>query len=93
MTHQGLAREGMPWEHRVERRRLLPAAFGQPCPMCNRVMHRVQRLDLDHLIPRALGGANGPRRIVHASCNRRAGAELGRRLARARAQLSRSRDW
>lgn len=86
-------RRGLGWAHQAERRRLLPAAYGRPCPFCGQPMLRGQPLDLDHAVPRALGGDRGPRRIAHAACNRRAGSHLGRRLARAKKTTSRSRDW
>lgn len=99
MTALTTTGRGLGWKHQTERRRLLPGAYGQPCPfwgtdpLCVGVMLRGQALDLDHAVPRALGGDKGPRRIAHAACNRRAGARLGRRLARARAVATRSRDW
>lgn len=67
------------WPHRRRRAALLPYAYGRPCPMCDEVMLRSQRLDLDHSTPLVLGGTQGDR-IVHASCNRSAGASLGNRL-------------
>lgn len=63
-------------EHRKRRAALLPFAYGRPCPLCGRLMHPDQPLDLDHSTPHALGGQHGDR-IVHASCNRAAGARLG----------------
>jgi 5-methylcytosine-specific restriction endonuclease McrA len=84
---------GLGWAHQVARRRLLLAAYGQPCPICGRVMRPDQALDLDHTIPRVLGGSRGPLRIAHASCNRRSGAVLRNRLARERKTPRRSRDW
>lgn len=76
---------GLGWRHQQERAALLAKLIpGQPCPLCGYPMyHPEQRLDLDHHIPRALGG-EGPRRLVHARCNRRAGALLGAALRRAR---------
>lgn len=68
--------------HRQTRARLLPAAIGQPCPMCGQPMLADQPLDLDHTRARALGGSGSGDRIVHAHCNRRAGGQLGRRLNR-----------
>jgi len=55
---------------------------GDVCPLCNRPMFHAQKLELDHKIPRALGGANGPTRLTHASCNHSAGARLKNRLYR-----------
>ena len=49
---------------------------GTPCWRCGQPMYRWQKLDLDHLTPRALGGIGGPAVLAHASCNRRAGARL-----------------
>lgn len=79
---------GFGYEHKQERARLLPLAYGTICPFhgtdpkCTGVMLEGQSLDLDHEIPRALGGINGPRRISHASCNRRAGQALKTALQR-----------
>jgi hypothetical protein len=82
-----VGRGGLDYQHQKLRRYLLPRAYGQPCPLCwgrpwqygDGLMWPWQKLDLDHAVPRALGG-QGPRRIVHARCNRRAGAILGNRL-------------
>lgn len=63
--------------HDRERARLLPLAYGSPCPICGLVMLEGQRLELDHVIPLALGGYNGPRRMVHRECNRARGRALG----------------
>lgn len=70
---------------------------GAPCPFCGLGMFRSQDLDLDHSIPRALGGTKGDR-LAHRSCNRAAGARLGnQRRAAARAAsvrtLRTSRVW
>ncbi len=75
--------------HRRLRAQLLPLAIGTACPMCGQVMGRDQPLDLDHTTPQALGGGPG-RRIVHARCNRQAGARLGNQLRRA---TTPSREW
>lgn len=69
--------------HQRKRDALLPHAYGQPCPMCGRVMVYGQALDLDHTVPLALGGRDGDR-IAHARCNRSRGARV--RVARARAR-------
>lgn len=53
---------------------------GAPCWRCGLPMYRWQKLDLDHVTPRALGGAGGPAVLAHASCNRSAGATLGNRM-------------
>lgn len=52
---------------------MLPAAIGELCPLCGKVMLEGQALDLHHstsplLDPLSVGDA-----IAHASCNRRAG--------------------
>lgn len=66
---------------------------GRPCPMCGKPMYTSQGLDLDHVTPMALGGAkDGPKRLVHRSCNRRAGAVLTN-ARRARAGDRVSRQW
>lgn len=64
-------------KHQKQRQQLLPLAYGRPCPYCGCVMLKGQALDLDHVIPRAFGGKDGPVRIAHAGCNRSAGARLG----------------
>lgn len=85
---------GLGGAHQAERRRLLPSAYGTPCPLCGDLMLRGQRLDLDHAVPRVLGGPDaGPRRIAHARCNRSAGSRLRHRLDRARRAATLSRDW
>ena len=53
---------------------------GTPCRYCHRPMLSGQRLHLDHVVPVALGGANGPTTLVHARCNLSAGATLGNRM-------------
>jgi 5-methylcytosine-specific restriction endonuclease McrA len=98
---------GLGYAHQVLRRRLLPLAWGTFCPYwgidpkCTGLMLKGQALDLDHVVPRALGLAAaeaGPRRIAHTRCNRRAGSRLGHQRRRAlsatvrRAQI-RSRVW
>jgi hypothetical protein len=78
----GIVTEGLGWEHAKQRRALLPFAYGKPCPLCGRVMLHTQRLQLDHQIPRAVGGLGGPVRIVHGVCNERAGGKLAQKLRR-----------
>ena len=56
---------------------------GSPCPFCGRSMWRSMKLDLDHSTPLVLGG-QGPRRLAHSSCNRRAGALMAAQLRGAR---------
>jgi hypothetical protein len=76
------------YRHQQARARLLPKAWGTPCPLCGAVMWKTEPLDLDHSTPLALGGTTGDR-IVHAVCNRSAGATLGNRLRGRRG----SQDW
>lgn len=45
---------------------------------------KLWKLDADHVIPRALGGANGPLVLSHAHCDKAAGAALGNKLRAAR---------
>lgn len=70
--------------HQKQRRLLLPLAYGKACPLCGKPMLEGQPLDLDHVVPRVMGGSGGPTRIAHRRCNRRAGARLGNRLQTAR---------
>lgn len=58
-------------------RRFLPRPNGSPCPFCRLPMRPGDLLDLDHVRPVVAGGAAGPRRWAHRSCNRREGARLG----------------
>lgn len=88
---------GLGWAHQQERQRALARLQpGAPCPLCGHPMHPRQRLDLDHSVPRALGG-RGPRRLAHARCNRQAGQRLGIALQqqrqRARTSQANSRRW
>lgn len=74
---------GLGYAYQQDRKRAIAAMpDGTPCQLCGHPMHHAQPLDYDHVIPRALGGTNGPRRIVHRSCNRSAGAALGNRMRR-----------
>lgn len=79
---KGSKERGYGADHERTRARLLPAAYGRPCEMCGEPMRQDEKLDLDHSLPIALGGTKGDR-IVHAICNQRAGAELGRERAKA----------
>jgi hypothetical protein len=73
--------DGLGGEHAAERRRQLAALRpGQPCPRCGGPMYPGQALDLDHMVPRSLGGDLGPVALSHARCNRAHGAALGNRL-------------
>lgn len=91
---------GLGWRQQQERAAALGALDpGEPCPLCGYPMyHPEQRLDLDHSVPRALGG-DGPRRLALARCNRRAGGRLGNQLRWRRAVSSStsgvrtSRQW
>jgi hypothetical protein len=76
--------------HQKQRRLLLPLAYGRACPLCGNLMLEGQPLDLDHVLPRVMGGAGGPVRMVHRRCNRRAGARLGNRLQKRRRQAVRT---
>jgi hypothetical protein len=81
--------------HRATRRRLLPHAYGKPCPLCGELMLKGQALDLDHSVPLIEGGTKGDR-ITHASCNRSAGGHLAaqrRREALEAPRMPTSRTW
>jgi HNH endonuclease len=67
------------WQHAKLRKMLLPAAEGQPCALCGYVMHRTQRLALDHIVPVAFRGQTviGNVRIVHDRCNHLRRSQLG----------------
>lgn len=62
------------WKHQTRREELLPAAIGTDCPLCGYEMRIGQALDLDHSVPLADDPASVGDRIVHAECNRKAGA-------------------
>lgn len=71
-------------EHRRMRARLLPAAIGTVCPLraspnCTGIMTDPSRMQLDHIIPRALGGRTTAdnTRVVCAPCNHYLGSKLG----------------
>ncbi|MFW6776087.1 hypothetical protein ACOACO_17520 [Nocardioides sp. CPCC 205120] len=77
------------WEHQQVRARLLPDAYGTPCPRCGKPMLKGQDLDLGHTVDVA-DGATGPGdRIEHTSCNRSDGATAQQR----RSQFNPSREW
>lgn len=59
---------------------------GTPCPRCGQPMWRNQAryLDLDHIIPRSMGGGDGPKVLTHRRCNRRAGQRITAMILRAR---------
>lgn len=67
---------GLGADHQRRRVALLPAAIGQPCPLCEKTMLAGQALDLDHSTPRVDDPASIGDRIVHASCNRAAGGRI-----------------
>jgi len=64
-------------KHQQLRVKLLPTAYGKPCPRCGRLMLPGQALDLDHTDSRS-----GYLGFSHSSCNRRAGQRKGARLRR-----------
>ncbi len=68
-------------------------ADGTPCAICGRPMYRWQILELDHTVPRALGGTNGPTALAHRYCNRRKGAILGNKLRARRRRVVRYTRW
>jgi hypothetical protein len=87
---------GLGYEHQKQRRLLLPYAIGQACDLCGHAMTREQAhapvkgghgLDLDHSLPRSLGGTVGDR-MVHAKCNRARGNGMTRKMVRVQ-----SRQW
>lgn len=63
---------GYGFDHRRLRLALLPYAYGQPCPRCDKVMLPGQALDLGHTDDRSAYTG-----IEHARCNRQAGAVKG----------------
>lgn len=67
---------GLGWEHQQQRARLLGAHVeGTLCDLCGRPMYVAQGLDADHSLARSRGGTVADR-LLHASCNRSAGAAL-----------------
>ena len=85
---------GLGSDHRKTKARLMPAALGQPCPIqgprCDRIMTDPRRMQLDHSVPRILGGTRGDR-IVCMPCNTGLGAALGNRLRAGRRARQRPR--
>lgn len=83
---------GLGYQHQRDRKHAVAVMpDGTQCPLCGRPMHKDparnhdgRALHYDHVIARALGGHNGPRRLTHATCNEQAGRALGARLARSR---------
>lgn len=84
---------GMGWPFQRDRKRAMAALRdGTPCDLCGRPMFREAArnwdgrvLNYDHIVPRALGGAHGPCRLVHQTCNVRAGSAVRKQLRRAQA--------
>lgn len=76
------------YDHQKRREALLPLAYNTPCALCRELMLRGQELDLDHSTPLMVDRRSKGDRIVHASCNRRAGAKM--RTHRSRYRPSRS---
>ena len=76
--------------HRKLRAELLPAAVGNPCPLCGRVMDKTS--ELDHIIARSQGGATTRSncRIICRPCNRQRGNVLGGRTSHALAKRRRT---
>lgn len=75
------AERGLGSPHQRDGKRLKRALReGEPCWRCGQPMYSWQNLERDHVIARALGGANGPALLAHARCNRSAGATLGNQL-------------
>lgn len=77
------------WEHQQTKARLLPEAYGKPCPRCGLKMLKGQELELGHTVdlvddPNAKGD-----RIEHMECNRKAGLLAGQKHSR----FKPSRDW
>jgi 5-methylcytosine-specific restriction endonuclease McrA len=72
---------GLGYAHQKEREDKISAMVeGTPCPKCGYPMSKMQALELDHVIPRALGGIGGVTRLMHKKCNRSAGGRLGNQL-------------
>ena len=72
---------GLGADHQADKKRLLARhRDGDPCWRCGQPMYKWQDLDRDHIVDRALGGANGPAVLAHASCNRSAGARLSNQI-------------
>jgi len=75
------AQRGLGTAHQADKKRLKALhRDGDPCWRCGQPMYKWQDLDRDHIVDRALGGANGPAVLAHASCNRSAGARLSNQI-------------
>jgi 5-methylcytosine-specific restriction endonuclease McrA len=57
------------------RHAMINNALGSPCPLCRTPLLPRQRLHLDHIIARSLGGTDDPRnlQVVHRRCNLKKG--------------------
>lgn len=96
MTKGNTTARGYGWEHQQARARALDEMYdGEPCPYCGGPMVRAMKLDYDHYPPLARGGSpDGPRRLAHASCNRRAGQALAvSRRSPSGSPVVNSRPW
>lgn len=47
------------------------------CPYCGLMIQPGEQFDLDHAVPRELGGQDDQVRPAHPKCNRAAGGRLG----------------
>lgn len=81
------------WVHQQKAARLKAHAIGQPCPLCHLPMLASHPLDLDHTDPadKAMGMPGD--RVVHASCNRKAGGKLGAEKTNAQHKHVIKREW
>lgn len=100
MARQGnTTRIGLGYRHQCDRRAAIKAMpDGTQCPLCGQPMHAEpsrnpdgRALQYDHIIARALGGHNGPKRLTHATCNESAGRALGAQLMRGKPRVRRPR--
>ena len=94
MARQGNSEAvGLGWGYRKRRDAAIRAMRdGTPCELCGQPMYKkTDKLQYDHVIPRALGGAHGPCRIVHAACNIRAGQVVRMQLRRSQPRIRRPR--
>ena len=67
--------------HVADKKRLMALhRDGDLCWRCGQPMYKWQKLNRDHVIDRALGGAQGPAVLAHEHCNKSAGARLGNKL-------------
>jgi 5-methylcytosine-specific restriction endonuclease McrA len=80
-TYRGTTTErGYGSDHQHRRTALLPAAYGEICPLCGEVMLPGQALALDHTVPLAEDRSSVGDRIVHAECNSRDGQKISARI-------------